>query len=65
MDANVLTTLISQMGFPIVAFLLMWWYMLKQNENHKREIDGMKDALNNNTIALNKLIDRMDGGDRS
>ena len=60
MNPNDLTTLIGTVGFPIVAYGAMFWYMVKQNQSHKEEIDKMAQALNNNTIALQKLTDKFD-----
>ena len=65
--------LISSVGFPIVACLGMGWYVKYQTDNyrqevkdmqkeHKEEIQKMSDALNNNTSALQKLCDKLDGG---
>lgn len=60
MNPNDITTLIGTVGFPIVAYGAMFWYMVKQNQSHKEEMDKMAQALNNNTIALQKLTDKFD-----
>lgn len=68
--------LISSVGFPIVACLGMGWYVKYQTDSyreevkdmqkeHKEEIQKMSDALNNNTAALQRLCDKLDGGDKS
>ena len=65
--------LISSVGFPIVACLGMGWYVKYQTDNYRNEVQDMskehKDeiakitqALNNNTQALIKLCDKLDGG---
>ena len=46
---------ISMVGFPIVAYGGMFWYMVKLNDAHKAEIDVLKEALNQNTRALVEL----------
>lgn len=51
---------ISTVGFPIVACGAMGWYITQQNKNHKEEVDHMVKAIENNTIALTKLLERMD-----
>ena len=38
----------------------MWYYMMKMTDAHKEEIDSVKDALNQNTIVLQKLVDKLD-----
>lgn len=66
-----IVSVISAVGFPIVAalgcgFFVKWQYEqnMKQNEElrkeHKEEVSKMTEALNNNTIALQKLIDKLD-----
>ena len=48
-----------------VGFFVKWQYEqnMKQNEElrkeHKEEVSKMTEALNNNTLALQKLIDKI------
>lgn len=67
---NEIVQVISAVGFPIVAalgcgFFVKWQYEqnMKQNEElrkeHKEEVSKMTEALNNNTLALQKLIDKI------
>ena len=74
MDANNIITMIGSLGFPIVACLGVAWFFAKVNENyrndikemnrqHKEEMDKMTDAINNNTVVIQKLIDRMEEGE--
>lgn len=71
MDANTLVTLIGSLGFPIVACIAMGWFFAKVNENyrndikelqstHREEVKAMTDAINNNTLVIQKLIDEME-----
>lgn len=60
-DVNELTTAISTLGFPIVMCGAMFWYMLKEKDAHKEEMNSVTEALNNNTLILQKLCDRLDG----
>lgn len=55
MDFTTITQLIGALGFPIVACFAMFWYMNKQQTQHKQEMDKIVEALNNNTLALTKL----------
>lgn len=66
MDYEFLMSAISVVGFPIVAYGAMFWYMMKSQEQHsaelqqimlthKEETDAMKEALNQNTLALSEL----------
>ena len=55
MDINTATTLIGSLGFPIACCIALFSYMTKQREEHKAEMEKMIEALNNNTLALNRL----------
>lgn len=59
MDYQNLITAISTVGFPIVMCGALFWYMIQQREAHKEEINKMTEALNNNTLVLQKLLDKM------
>ena len=57
-----IVSVISSVGFPITMALLLLWYIYDSNNKHKEEIEKMSEALNNNTIAITKLLDTI-GGD--
>ena len=67
--------IISSLGFPIVACISMAIYVKEQTKNNREDVkelntqhskemnafkDEIKEALNNNTIALTKLCERLD-----
>lgn len=52
-------TAISTVGFPIVMCVLMYVMNDKQDIRHAEEIEKVTQALNNNTIALQKLMDKL------
>lgn len=55
MEANEIVNIISNVGFPIAVCLVMFYYMNKQNEKHKQEIDKLSETLQNNTKVLTEL----------
>lgn len=66
-----IASLVSAVGFPIVAAIgcaafVKFIYTENQkqlselNKEHKEEVAKMTEALNNNTLALQKLIDKLD-----
>lgn len=57
---NDLSALISTLGFPIGMCLIMCYYINKINDAHKEESDKFAEALNNNTVVLQKLCDKLD-----
>ena len=64
MDTGAIVQLISSLGFPIACCVAMFWQNNKLNESHKEEVSKLNEAINNNTIALNHIIDKL-GGDNS
>lgn len=59
MDVNAITQIISSVGFPIAACLICFWYVNKLTETHKEEVNKLTDALNNNTLVMQKLCDKL------
>lgn len=55
MDIANVTSLISTVGFPIAACIYMAYIVKDMNDKHKTEMDAMRDAINSNTNAINKL----------
>lgn len=64
MDTSAIVQLISSLGFPIACCIAMFWQNNKLNESHKEEVSKLNEAINNNTIALNHIIDKL-GGENS
>lgn len=60
MDANTIIQLVGSLGFPIVMCGALFWRMVKSDEQRKAEMDKLSEVLNNNTIALTKLSDKLD-----
>ena len=63
MDVNTIIQLVTTLGFPIVCCVALFWRMIKSDENHKAEMDKLSEALNNNTLAINKLNERLNHGE--
>ena len=70
MDSSIVQ-LISSLGFPIVACIALAWYVkyttdqnnkevAEMRKEHKDEISKVTEALNNNTLALQQLVDHLD-----
>ena len=60
MDWNVILQSISTVGFPIVMCIILFLHLQKTNEKHAEEIAGLRDAINNNTVVMNKVLDKME-----
>ena len=75
MDYATISTFIQTVGFPAVCVLGMGWYvkyitdqhhdeLQKMQDQHRQEMNDVTQALNNNTLALQKLTDYITiGGD--
>lgn len=55
MDYELLMNFITTLGFPIVVSCALFWYINKQNENHKEEIDTLRNTITDNTTILHEL----------
>lgn len=60
MDANIIMQAISTLGFPIVVSVAMFWKMNEQDKDHKEEMAKVTEAINNNTLTIQKLIDKLE-----
>lgn len=60
MDANTIIQLVGSLGFPIVMCGALFWRMVKSDEQHKVEMNKLSEAVNNNTLAITKLSDKLD-----
>lgn len=71
MNMSDVIQLISTVGFPIVCCIAMGWYVKyttdksreqidSMNAQHKAEMETVTEAINNNTLALQKLSDKLE-----
>ena len=74
MDIQAMLSAITTVGFPIVCCGAMMWYVkyatdknrdevARLNDQHAKEMSEVIQAINNNTLALQKLCDRLDAAD--
>lgn len=74
MDANTIVQLVGSLGFPIIACFGLGFYIYKKDERtssqidamqkeHKEEILKVTEALQENTLAIQKLTDKLDADD--
>lgn len=68
---NEIVQVISAVGFPIVAaigcgYFVKWQYEQNQKQieamrtEHKEEVKNMTKAIENNTLAVTRLIEKID-----
>ena len=59
-NVNVIIQAISTVGFPIAMCCIMAYYVKYTEDKHREEINSIREALENNTLALTKLSDKME-----
>ena len=70
MQVQDILTAIASVGFPIVACCGMAYFFARVNKNyredikeiqtqHKEEVGTMTEAINNNTLVIQKLVDKI------
>lgn len=60
MDMNAFTQLIGNLGFPIAVVIYLFWSQAKERMEHKEETQGFINAIENNTLVIQKLTDKLD-----
>lgn len=60
MDATQITTMISNIGFPIVCVIAMFKLWRDEQDKHEQESQKWIDALNNNTNVMEQLLKRLE-----
>lgn len=71
MDIKVLLDAVSVVGFPIVMCLIFIYYVKyltdknaeqidKLTDQHRQEMNEVTKAVENNTLALTRLIEKLD-----
>lgn len=55
MDPDIIMNAISTLGFPIVVCAALFWYINKQNENHKEEITALRSTIEENTNIIHEV----------
>lgn len=58
---DAIVTVISTVGFPIVCCGALFWKINDQDKQHKEEMGELTKVVNQNTVALTKLTDHLEG----
>lgn len=59
MDMQTVIQVISNVGFPIAATAALYMQLAKEQENHKEEMNALKDVIQANTVALVELKEKL------
>ena len=59
-NLDVITQAIGTIGFPIVMTLIMFYFLNKEQETHKAEMNELKDVIAGNNEILAQLKQLME-----
>lgn len=62
MDANSIMTMVGSLGFPIVMCIYMLKHIKEQDARYDAQIKTLTDTVNNNTLVVQRLCDRLSQG---
>lgn len=60
MDFATIVSAVSAVGFPVVFCFILYKTMIDQSKEHKAESDKLTEAIHNNTLVIQKLVDSLD-----
>lgn len=74
MDINSVTQIIANVGFPIAMCGMLGFYVKYTHDDHRKDIQRINDmhdkevselttAINNNTLVMQKLLDKIGDND--
>lgn len=61
MDFSTIISAVSAVGFPVVFCFVLYRTMIDQGKEHKEESAKLTEAIHNNTLVIQKLVDKLDG----
>lgn len=61
MDVTMVTQLIGSLGFPIVSCGALFWYLVKEKDAHKAEMEELRKSVDANTTAIYSLCQHLGG----
>lgn len=62
MDVGTVTQLVGSLGFPVVCCGALFWYLVKEKDAHKEEMEELRKSVEANTTAINSLCQHLGGG---
>lgn len=52
---NLISTLITNLGFPIAVCCYLFYSTDKKDEMHKQEVDAMRASIDSNTAVISEI----------
>lgn len=63
MDVSVITQIVSNLGVPVACLVALFWLMNKEREDHRNESEKFIEAINNNTLVMTQIAERLERND--
>ena len=60
MDYNTILQMVSTIGFPIAMCIYLLFYIKSFDEKYCEQLNNMARAIENNTLAITKLMGMLD-----
>ena len=60
MDMEGITSLFSNLAVPVACLIATFYLWNKEREDHKAEQKELTEAIANNTLVMQKLVDKLD-----
>lgn len=58
-DTNAIVSIISNLGFPIVVCIALFWLVIKLNESFNSTIDKLRNTIDENTRLIDDVLDHL------
>lgn len=58
-DYNTIVQFINGVGFPIACCVVLFYQNNKQNENYTKEMNELKDVIENNALILKEITTKI------
>lgn len=59
MEFNTIMELFSSTGVPVACLIATFWLWNKEREEHKQETAKLTEAINNNTIVIERVLEAL------
>ena len=60
MDVEGIVSLFSNLAVPVACLIVTFYLWNKEREDHKHEQKELTEAIANNTLVMQKLVDKLD-----
>lgn len=60
-NIDIVLNAITTVGFPIVMCGILLWYIYKSQKNYKEEVMQLTEAIQNNTVVMEKILTKIGG----